>query len=125
MRNEKGFVYPVSLCMVVFFSMFLLIAIEQNMVEKRFYRQTETILVGEYYMLSALKELEEKLKNDESFSSGRIQYSRGEVLFQRKVLSGRIDEYTFTLKLETNEQWIAVTHYDKDEKKMVRWVEKN
>ena len=124
-RNERGFVYPLSLCFLIFFSLILLIAVEQNLTEKRFYKETKTILVGEYYLLSALKETEGQLRTDVLPQTGSFKYINGEVVYKRRVLSSVIIEVTLTLKLKTNEQWVVIAHYDKGLEKMVKWIEMN
>jgi Tfp pilus assembly protein PilX len=125
MRNEKGFTYPISLCILVFFSLFLLIAVEQNVTEKRFYKETENILIAEYYLLSAVNDAEVQLKNDMLQDVGKFQYSQGEVTYHRRGISSDIDEISFTLKLRTNQQWDAIARYDKIQQKMVKWIELN
>lgn len=124
-NNEKGFTYPLSLCILTFFALFFLIGLDQYVAEKRFYKETETILVGEYYMLAAVKETENLLMNGQLPTSGRFIYTNGEITYQRKVLSAVLDEVTFTLKFSSMEQWSALAHYDKVQKKWVKWVEKN
>jgi len=123
--GEQGFTYPLSLCILVFFSLFLLILVDQNMVERRFLAETEKILVSEYYLQLAVIEAEQQLDEQKLDQKGSFEYKRGEVNFVRKVLTQGVEEITFTLRLETGEQWIGVAHYDWGKRQLVKWIEKN
>ncbi|MBT2754754.1 competence type IV pilus minor pilin ComGG [Mesobacillus foraminis] len=125
MKNERGFTYPVSLCMLVFFSLLLLITVEQNMAEKRFYKDTEVILVQEYYLLSAVKRAEGLLKENNLSQTGTFLYTKGTVAYQTRALPEGLAEITFTVKLFTKEQWVGVGHFDTVQKKLVKWMEKS
>jgi hypothetical protein len=123
--GERGFTYPLSLSVLVIFSLFLLILVEQNVIEKRFFKETETILVVEYYLQAAVVEAEQLLIKDELPQIGKFEYRDGEVRFSRRLLSHGLEEITFTLKLETGEQWIGMAQYDQGQQKVVKWIEKN
>jgi hypothetical protein len=123
--GEQGFTYPLSLSVLVFFSLFLLILVEQNVIERRFYKETETILLSEYYFQAAVVEAEQLLNREELAQTGKFEYRDGEVRFDRRILSQGMEEVTFTLKLKTGEQWFGNAQYDHGKKKFVKWVEKN
>jgi hypothetical protein len=125
MRNQEGFMYPLSLCFLVFFNVFTLLAIQQGLAERSFYKETETILAAEYYLLSSVKEAERQLREGKLPEAGKFSYEKGEVAYRRKVFSPSMDEITFTLKLNSNEQWATMAHYDKVQRRMVKWIEKN
>jgi hypothetical protein len=125
MGKQEGFTYPLSLCLLVFFNAFLLLAIQQGLAERSFYKETETILAAEYYLLSSVKEAEKQMRDGNFPETGRFSYEKGEVAYRKKVLSPAVDEITFTLKLSSNEQWVTMAHYDKAQRKMVKWIEKN
>jgi competence protein ComGG len=125
MKNEGGFTYPVSLCLLVFFSLLLLITVDQNLAEKRFYKDTEVILIQEYYLLSAVKKAETLLKENNLPETGTFLYTKGTVGYQTRVLPEGLAEITFTVKLFTKEQWVGVGHFDTVRKKLVKWMEKS
>jgi len=123
--GEKGFTYPLSLAVLVFISLFLLLLVEQNGIERRFFKETETILLVEYYFQASVVEAEQLLDKGELAQAGRFEYKNGEVRFTRRLLSQVLEEVTFTLKLHTGEQWIAIVQYDRVKQKFVKWIEKN
>ncbi|PLR99922.1 competence type IV pilus minor pilin ComGG [Bacillus sp. T33-2] len=125
--NEKGFTYPVSICLLMFFSFTLVINLQQYVTEKRFNKETETILKQEYYMMGAVRQVERLLKDGtlQGSSGGTIQYRTGEVIYEIKPLTASTDQITFRLKLDTNEESIGFANYDKEMKKMTKWVERN
>jgi hypothetical protein len=125
MRNQAGFTFPLSLCLLMLFNVFFLLALEQGLSERRLYNESEKIMAAEYYLLSSVKEAELQMQSGKLSASGRFSYSKGVVDYQRRALSPAIDEITLTLKLHTTEQWIGIAHYDKTQQKMVRWIEKN
>ncbi|WP_404329260.1 competence type IV pilus minor pilin ComGG [Mesobacillus maritimus] len=123
--GEQGFTYPLSLSVLVFFSLFLLILVEQNVMERRFFNETEKILLVEYYIQAAVVEAEQLLNTEELEQTGKFEYRDGEVRFSRRILRQGVEEVTFTLMLDTGEQWIGMAQYDQGKKKIVKWVEKN
>jgi hypothetical protein len=123
--GEKGFTYPMSLCVLVFFSLFLLMLVEQNVMERRFFKETETILLVEYYFQASVVEAEQLLNKDELAQIGKFEYKNGEVRFTRRLLSQALEEVTFSLKLNTGEQWIGIVQYDRVKQKFVKWIERN
>jgi hypothetical protein len=123
--GEQGFTYPLSLSVLVFFSLFLLILVEQNGIERRFFKETETILFVEYYFQAAVVEAEQLLNKEELAQTGKFEYREGEVKFARRILSQGVEEVTFTLVLNTGGQWIGIAHYDSEKQKIVKWIEKN
>lgn len=125
MYNEKGYTYPLSLGVLALFSLLLLMMMEQYLMEKRFYQETETILLGEYYLQVAIIEIEDLYKKGDFPQSGQIAFSSGKVNFARRDLSQVLLEVTLSLTLDTNEQWTAIAHYDKEKQKIVKWYEKN
>ncbi|MCM3586354.1 ComGG family competence protein [Mesobacillus maritimus] len=125
MYNEKGYTYPLSLGVLALFSFLLLIMMEQYLMEKRFYQETETILLGEYYLQVAIIEIEDLYNKGDFPQSGQIAFSSGKVNFVRRDLSQVLMEVTLSLTLDTNEQWTAIAHYDKEKQKIVKWYEKN
>ncbi|MBY0096396.1 competence type IV pilus minor pilin ComGG [Mesobacillus maritimus] len=123
--GEKGFTYPLSLGVLVFISLFLLMLVEQNGIERRFFKETETILLVEYYFQASVVEAEQLFNKDELAQLGTFEYKNGEVRFTRRHLSQVLEEVTLTLKLNTGEQWVAIVQYDRVKQKFVKWIEKN
>lgn len=125
MSNEKGFIYPISLWFLLFFSISLIIAMEENLMEKQFFQETEKILVGEYYLLAASKKVETVILQEDVESVGMFNYSNGNVSYEISTLSENLSMITFQLTLDTGERWQATAYYDYEQQKMVKWMELN
>ncbi|MEW8986998.1 MAG: competence type IV pilus minor pilin ComGG [Bacillus sp. (in: firmicutes)] len=110
--------------MLLLTSTFLLIYTEQYLAEKRMLKEAETVLKTEYYFLYCARKLEVKLQTEEPIMSG------GEFLLQDgfvnyvKEDTGATLKMTFNLTLSTGEKAIGIAYYNKNTKKMVKWVEK-
>ncbi|MBT2677526.1 hypothetical protein J7E38_00860 [Bacillus sp. ISL-35] len=106
-------------------SFFFLILTEQYIAEKKFAKETETIRLQEYYMLSSMKEAELLLREGNLPASGILYYKFGKVGFQSRSISAFVDEVTFTLELDSGEKGVGFGQYDKEKGRMIKWKEKN
>lgn len=106
-------------------SFYLLILTENYLAGKRFAKETETIRLQEYYLISSVKQAEAMLRDGLLPASGIMNYEFGNVAFQKQALSGSVEEVTFNLKLDSGEKAIGIGQYDKVTGAMVRWREKN
>ncbi|AIE60713.1 competence type IV pilus minor pilin ComGG [Bacillus methanolicus] len=126
-NNERGFTFPLSYSLFLVLSVFLLIHAEQFLSEKKLLRETESILKQEYYMMSSVKKMEKMLQEKNEFNTinGVFQYTHGEVDYQVNHVTNSIIQATFRLKLDSGEEYLGFVFYDKDLRKMIKWVEKN
>lgn len=115
--------YPLSLCLLLLISTFVIIHIEQFLSEKRFNQETETILTQEFYFSSAVKKLESQVQADSGLSSGVYYYQDGTVEFKKENI-GTIAKFTLTLTLKSGVQAQGYSYYDENVRKMVKWVER-
>ncbi|AGK54879.1 competence type IV pilus minor pilin ComGG [Bacillus sp. 1NLA3E] len=123
--NQKGFTYPLSLCMLLLFSTFVLLHTQLYLNEKKLAHETETILNQEYYLLSSVRKIESQLRNGEPINnSGVLSFREGKVDYIKEDLGVSL-KITFTMTLNTGEKSIGFGYYDKNLKKMIKWVEKN
>jgi hypothetical protein len=124
-KNEKGFAYPISLCILVLMSMLVILESQQYLSEKRLAHETETILKQEYYFLLAARRLEGMLQREEMpESSGVLSFHDANVTYVKEDLGPTL-KISFTLILSSGERAVGFIYYDKTLKKMVKWVEKN
>jgi hypothetical protein len=121
--NERGFMYPFSYSILVLLSLFLLINLQQLTIEKRLFQETETILKQEYYLLCAVKKLEGELQGNVNLGAGSYFYREGKVVFTKED-AGTTFKFTLTLTLNNGVQAQGYSYYDKNLKKMVKWVER-
>ncbi|WP_394232933.1 competence type IV pilus minor pilin ComGG [Niallia oryzisoli] len=125
-RNQRGFTYPLTLCMLILFSTVLVIYTEEFIAEKRMLAETENILKQDYYLVSSLKVLEETLAVEgKSNSTGYIELYDGQVHYVIGELTGSIWEITLNLKTSNNHEFNGSAFYDCNDKKIIKWVEKN
>lgn len=125
LRNQKGFAFPLSLSMIVIVSMFVVIHTEQYLIEKKIAYETEKILREEYYFLHSVRNLETKLLNGETITnSGGVILKDGRVDYLKEDLGATI-KFTLTQTLSTGEKAVAFAYYDKNKKRMNKWVETN
>lgn len=124
LRDEQGFTFPLSLCLLLLFSTFLIIHTELYLNEKRIYHETETILKQEYCFLSAVRRLEEQMEINGTIGTGIYFLQDGTISYQEEDM-GNTTKINLTLSLQSGEQGIAFLYFDKSSKKLIRWVEKN
>jgi competence protein ComGG len=127
LRNQKGFTYPVTLCLLILLSTTLTIQIEQYITEKRMLNETETILKQDYYFLSTIELLQSQLAlSDPIITKGSLDYSDGQISYTIVELSERELEIKLTLTMNRGNGVIeGSAFYDKDLGKIVKWNEVN
>lgn len=77
-------------------------------------------------MHSAVKKMEEGIeRNSISVGTGQFVFKKGIVLYRVESYSSSLLRVTFTVKLNTSEEAAGVSFYDKNQKKMIKWIEKN
>lgn len=127
LRSQKGFTYPLTLCLLILLSTTLTIQIDQYLSEKRMLNETETILKQDYYLLSTIEWLQSQLAvSDPMTTSGSLSYRDGQVSYTIVELSEK--ELEIKLALTMN-RWNGVIEgsafYDKDLGEIVKWNEVN
>lgn len=125
LNNENGFAYPLTLSIFIVFSLYIVIQTEQFLSEKRFQKETETILKQEYYMLCTFQKLEQGLQGGTIEPEGVFKYEEGESRYQMEPLTKEITQVTVKQYLYSGEEAIAFCFYDMKRQKMIKWVEKN
>ena len=126
LRNEKGFTYPLTLCMFILFSMMLAIHIDQYVIEKRMFIETETILKQDYYLLSCVRKVETILAtNSEKVNSGSFEFYDGHADFQIKKKTDTILEINIQLMTGKKLVIIGMAYYDTDKQKVIQWIERS
>lgn len=111
--------------MLLLTSTFLIIYTDQYVNEKKILKETETILKTEYYFLYSVRKVESCLQNGElMLSSGEVSLQDGKMSYTIEDLGSTL-KITFNLKLNSGETLIGFAYYNKNVKKMIKWVEKN
>lgn len=124
-NNEKGFTYPLTLCLLIIFLLFFTVRIEQLLSARKMAHETATILQEEYYFLSSIKKAERIFqKNGTIPSKGTFIFVRGTMDFQAESPIGYIQKVNFTLHLiPGNETASGRGFFDTRTKRLSKWIE--
>ena len=127
LRNQKGFTYPVTLCLLILLSTTLTIQIEQYITEKRMLNETESILKQDYYFLSTIELLQSQIAiSDPIPTTGFLDFNDGQISYTIVELSERELEIKLALTMNRGNGVIkGSAFYDKDLGKIVKWNEVN
>jgi ComG operon protein 7 (ComGG) len=127
LRNQKGFTYPLTLCLLILLSTALTIQIGQYIGEKRMLNETENILKQDYYFLSTIEWLQFQLAlSDPITTTGSLDYKDGQVSYTIVELSEKELEIKLALTMKQENGVIAGSaFYDKELGKIVKWDEVN
>jgi len=125
LRNQKGFTYPVTLCLLILLSTVLTIQIEQYITEKRMLNQTETILKQDYYFLSTIESLQSQIAiSDPMPTTGFLDFNDGQVSYTIIELSEKEIEIKLILMMKRgNGEVKGSAFYDKSLGEIVKWNE--
>ncbi|MGG3561009.1 hypothetical protein ABES03_05265 [Neobacillus rhizosphaerae] len=87
MKNkEKGFTYPLTLCLLLFFLLFLAMHVDQLLIERKLAHETADIQQEEYYFLSSIKKVEVLYQTVETLPvRGGWTYSNGTMEYQAEA----------------------------------------
>jgi fatty acid-binding protein DegV len=122
--NQTGFAFPLSLCMLVLFSTFVIIGSQTYLNEKMLASETESILKQEYYFLHAVRKLESLYQSGEPIVTGELLYQDGRVSYTKEDI-GTTLKVNLILTFNTGEQVKGYIYFDKNSKKVTKWVEIN
>lgn len=123
--NEKGFMFPVTLCVLLLFSLFLSVHFNQYLSEKRFMIEVEHFERNQFYFLQSLKKVERLLQEDGYASAGSFFYEKGTVTYSIASSGNDRLQINFRLNTDTQTDLTAMSYYDTELQQMVKWVERN
>ena len=126
-QNEKGFTYPLTLCLLIIFSMVLAIHIDQYVIEKGMLLETETILKQDYYLLSSVRKIESTLAemNGETVEAGSFEFYDGYANFHISKVTDTI--WQINIQLKTGKEMVitGIAYYDSERQKVIQWIERS
>lgn len=123
--NEKGFLFPVTLCILLLFSIFLLVHFNQYVTEKRLLLEVEEFERNQFYFLQSLVKIESELAGGEYDAAGTYRYERGDVSFTVMETDTNLYQITFQLTTEHQNALSGIGYYDPNLQKIIKWVERN
>ena len=125
-KDERGFTYPLTFSIILLFALFMTMYIEFFLLEVRFFKESETLLKQEYYFLSAVIQLETIfVREEEELFSGIFTYKDGEISYETSPITETLYMTTFTLQMASSPEIVGYSYFDKEEGKMIKWLERN
>ncbi|MDR4314411.1 Uncharacterised protein [Niallia circulans] len=124
-KNNKGFIYPLSLCVYILFIHFLFILYGIYVNKKGIDSGVKNSNIQEYYFLSSLKEIELDLSTKENPDlSGTKNFLHGNVFYTIEKNSRTTFKIDYQLKMQGGVKPIyAISYFDIEQNKMTKWVE--
>lgn len=120
-KQEKGYIFPVTLVLSVIISSFLLHQVENYRLEKMFYHESDQQFELEGMMKYTWDIVEEQLKEEREIISS-IEMPRGEAKVTVKEV-GAEREIVIVCTTRTGREYKANILYDMEEKKVLGWYE--
>ncbi|MBT2726549.1 hypothetical protein J7E63_06330 [Bacillus sp. ISL-75] len=124
-NNEKGFTYPLTLCLIILFLLFFSVRIEQLLSERKMAHETAIILQEEYYFLSSIKKVEVIFQKSGILPvKGTISFVNGTMDYQAETPTGYVQKVNFILHLHAvAKSVIGRGYFDTRTKRLSKWVE--
>lgn len=122
--GERGFIYPVTLVIFTLFSLFLFIEWNQYVTEKKFADDMKYHEKKEFYFLQSLKKLETILMEETFPIEGIFQYKDGIVSYKVDEIGEALLQVTLYVEIESREKTMGLGYFDRDLKKIIKWIEK-
>lgn len=124
-KNNKGFIYPLSLCVYILFIHFLFVLYGIYVNKKGIDSGVKNSKIQEYYFLSSLKEIEHELStNEHPDLSGTKTFLHGDVFYTMEKNSRTTFKIDYQLKMQDEIKPIyTISYFDMEQNKMTKWVE--
>jgi hypothetical protein len=124
-NNERGFTYPLTLCLLIIFLVFFSMHIEKLLSERKIAHETAVILHEEYYFLSSVRKIEITFQTDGTFpAKGTFKFVNGYMDYQAEPPAGYIQKVNFTLHLNPGgETATGRGFFDTRTKRLSKWIE--
>ncbi|WP_226680036.1 competence type IV pilus minor pilin ComGG [Sutcliffiella horikoshii] len=121
-KQDKGYIFPVTLVLSVIISSFLLHQVENYRLEKMFYHESDQQFELEVMMKYTWDIVEEQLKEEREEIISSVEMPRGEATVTVKEL-GTESELVIVCTTRTGREYKATILYDMEEKKVLGWYE--
>ncbi|WP_077213954.1 competence type IV pilus minor pilin ComGG [Bacillus dakarensis] len=123
--NEKGFMYPVTLCILMLFSIFLAVQFNQYLAEKKLLQEISHLERNQSYFLQSLIKVEKLLINGNVGTSGKIYFEEGTVTYEIQPINAYMLQIIFNLKVVDNDSILTgFGYFDLEYMKMISWAER-
>ncbi|WP_400242348.1 competence type IV pilus minor pilin ComGG [Niallia sp. JL1B1071] len=124
-RNNKGFIYPLSLCVYILFIHFLFVLYGLYENKKGIEISVNNNNMQEYYFLTSSKDVENQLATqDTPIIAGEKVFLHGQINYTITKNSATTYKIDYKLNLQgVKNQLVATSYYDNELHKMTKWVE--
>ncbi len=124
-RNEKGFLYPLTLCFLLLFTTVLFLSMEHFLNMKKMTKETENILKMDTYLLRTVQLLEETFTvGEELFEpTGTIVFTEVQAEYSIVKLTESVWDITIFMKKDGMTVFKAHAYYDDDLQRIYKWIE--
>ncbi|MEK5523495.1 competence type IV pilus minor pilin ComGG [Heyndrickxia sp. FSL W8-0423] len=124
MNNEKGYIFPLTLGIVVTCLFVLTTSIEIFLSEKRYLKEME-----EYYLVNsmssmAVKKIVNSINKEDYLSAGKLSYNKGIVNFTIQEKEKNMYSIMLGINLDNHLSIKSEVIYNQQEKRILRWEEK-
>lgn len=122
-NSQKGFTYPLTLCLLIIFLLFFSMEVEKLLSERKLGHESAVILQEEYYYLSSVKKFENQAQVSGTIpSKGTFGFQKGNMDFLADPPSGYVQRVSFTLRLYSGELVNGKGYFDTRSKKLIKWI---
>ncbi|MGS2776066.1 hypothetical protein ACVBAX_01700 [Robertmurraya sp. GLU-23] len=119
--NEKGFMYPISLCIFLLVSLFLTIEFNQYVSEKGIVSSVNQQEKRQYLFLLTSKRISDEMAGGVIPIDGMATYTNAKVTYTVKQISNQYVEVTYFMTQGTLSVK-AIAQYEVGSGKLVRWM---
>ncbi|WP_449536959.1 competence type IV pilus minor pilin ComGG [Ferdinandcohnia sp. Marseille-Q9671] len=125
MKNEHGFILPVTLAISFLFFLVFTFQVNAYLTEKSFSKETEEIMILENLMQLGIGDIRKELEDEvESFErSGFFTYPNGTITYNIASLTPINSKVTMTCTTKGKRKYSARFEYNYETKEMDSWIE--
>ncbi|MDR4888919.1 competence type IV pilus minor pilin ComGG [Fredinandcohnia sp. QZ13] len=125
MKNEKGFILPVTIAISFLFFLVFTSQLNAYLTEKAFSNETEEILILENLMQVGVGDLKATLLNEEVSAglTGIFNYPTGNISYTVSPLTLTTSQITLTCKTYEQRKSSARFVYDYESKEISSWLD--
>jgi hypothetical protein len=125
MKNEQGFILPVTIAISFLFFLVFTFQINAYITEKGFSKETEEIFILENLMELGVEEIQAKLKDDveSSGTTGSLNLPTGTISYSVVPLTTTISQISISCTTKEQRKYSARFVYDYEKKVIGSWIE--
>ena len=122
-RNEKGFLYPLTLCFILLFTTVFLLSMGHFLNMKKMTRETENVLKMDTYLLRTVQLLEETFAAEDLEPTGTIVFTEVQAEYSIIKMTESVWDITIFMKKDGMTVFKAHAYYDYDLQRIYKWIE--